>query len=132
MTRDEHCPPHVHVGRDNWNARFLFSFCRNEVDLWDVTPVHMTPSASVLEDLRRIIEKSVNLRKARQCWWQVHSGKLRTCLSNKYWDTLALEEVDGKNAKSGMLQIQSESYDPASQRTTLTFVGGGESLEIQL
>ena len=26
LTRNEHCPPHVHVGSANWDARFLFSF----------------------------------------------------------------------------------------------------------
>jgi hypothetical protein len=33
MLRDEHCPPHVHVNAGPWNARFLFSFCHNEIDL---------------------------------------------------------------------------------------------------
>ena len=24
LTRNEHCPPHVHVGTDKWDARFQF------------------------------------------------------------------------------------------------------------
>jgi hypothetical protein len=33
LTLDEHCPPHVHVGTDKWEARFEFSFWDNSVRL---------------------------------------------------------------------------------------------------
>ena len=33
LTRNEHCPPHVHVGAARWDARFLFSFWHNGVRL---------------------------------------------------------------------------------------------------
>ena len=39
LTRNEHCPPHVHVGPQEWDARFEFSFWHNGVRLWDVEPV---------------------------------------------------------------------------------------------
>jgi hypothetical protein len=39
LTRNEHCPPHVHVGSVDWEARFEFSFWHNGVRLWDVVPV---------------------------------------------------------------------------------------------
>ena len=132
LTRNEHCPPHVHVGHNGWDARFSFSFWHNSVNLWDVNPENMAPSKSVLEELRLIIEDPVNLRKARHCWWRVHSSTLKICLNNKYWDPDNGEEVDGKSARTGMPQIQSAMYNAARDVTTLTFVGGEEPLEIQL
>lgn len=33
LTRNVHCPPHVHVGTTKWNARFLFSFWHDGVRL---------------------------------------------------------------------------------------------------
>jgi hypothetical protein len=37
FTRDEHCPPHVHLDGGDWSARFEFSFWHNGVSLLDVT-----------------------------------------------------------------------------------------------
>jgi hypothetical protein len=48
LTRNEHCPPHVHVGTTKWNARILFSFRYNDVRLW-VTPARNEPNVAVLE-----------------------------------------------------------------------------------
>jgi len=133
LTRNEHCPPHVHVGNNDWDARFKFSFWHNSVDLWDVEPNHKAPAESVLEELRLVIENPVNLRKARQCWWTIHSSTfIKTCLDNKYWDPINNEEIDGKNATAGTPQIQLATYDPANDETTLTFAGGAAPLRIKL
>jgi hypothetical protein len=35
LTRNVHCPPHVHVGSDKWEARFEFSFWHDSVTLLD-------------------------------------------------------------------------------------------------
>jgi hypothetical protein len=38
LTRDQHCPPHVHVGTDKWEARFEFGFWDNGVRQAVVSP----------------------------------------------------------------------------------------------
>ncbi|MHB8201987.1 MAG: hypothetical protein ACYDD9_14385, partial [Acidithiobacillus sp.] len=58
LTRNEHCPPHVHVGTDDWNARFEFSFWHNGVRLWDVMPIQESPSAGLLEEIRQAIRRA--------------------------------------------------------------------------
>lgn len=56
LTRNEHCPPHVHVGTEQWDARFEFSFWHHGVRLWDVLPAQNTPSAALLEGLRQVLK----------------------------------------------------------------------------
>ncbi|WP_279117234.1 hypothetical protein, partial [Acidithiobacillus thiooxidans] len=70
LTRNEHCPPHVHVGTSDWNARFEFSFWHNGVRLWDVMPIQESPSAGLLEEIRQAIRRAENLHCARKLWWQ--------------------------------------------------------------
>ena len=67
LTRNEHCPPHVHVGTDKWDARFQFSFWHNGVRLWDVTPAQNAPNATVLEDLRQVLKLPKHLRRRANC-----------------------------------------------------------------
>jgi hypothetical protein len=62
LTRNEYCPPHVHVGTAQWDARFLFSFWHNDVRLWDVTPAQNEPNTAVLEELRQALKQPVHLR----------------------------------------------------------------------
>jgi len=69
LTRNEHCPPHVHVGAAEWDARFLFSFWHNGVRLWDVIPVQNEPGVIVLEALRQTLKQPAHLRRARELWW---------------------------------------------------------------
>src|SRR5665647_340414 len=83
LTRNEHCPPHVHVGTADWEARFEFGFWHNDVSLLDVVPVKNQPSAAVLEALRQVIKTPQHLRRARECWWEVLGS---TCLENQMWD----------------------------------------------
>ena len=44
-TRDEHCPPHVHVENEAvpWEARLAFSFIGKAVRLMDVDPIEEAP-----------------------------------------------------------------------------------------
>ena len=65
LTRNEHCPPHVHVGSADWEARFEFSFWHNGVRLWDVVPVKNQPSVTVLEGLRQALKNDLKLRSAK-------------------------------------------------------------------
>jgi len=70
LTRNEHCPPHVHVGSDRWEARFEFCFWHNGVRLWDVMPMQNQPTVAVLEELRQTIKQPAHLRRAREIWWR--------------------------------------------------------------
>jgi len=62
LTRNEHCPPHVHVGAADWEARFEFSFWHNGVRLWDVIPAQNQPTIAVLEGLRQALKNPQHLR----------------------------------------------------------------------
>jgi len=73
LTRSEHCPPHVHVGTEKWDARFEFSFWHDGVRLWDVTPEQNEPKAAILEDFRQALKLPANLRRAREHWWYSRS-----------------------------------------------------------
>jgi hypothetical protein len=133
LGEQEHCPPHVHVEHDGWDARFIFSFLHNDVELWAFDSSDKLPPKGRTEKLRQHIEIPGNLKKAREIWLKAHgAGKLEICLNNKYWDPANLVEVDGSNAKKGMYQIQKAVFDSNNCLTTLTFIGGQEAVGIQL
>jgi hypothetical protein len=120
LTRDEHCPPHVHAGTFEWNARFKFSFWHNSVCLWDVVPVRNKPSIKVLEGLRRTLMQATHLRKARQLWWNAMHA---LCLENLQWDARAHEVVSSKLKRAGAINIQSARFDAVSYQTLLRLDG---------
>ena len=128
LTRDEHCPPHVHVGTDKWEARFEFSFWDNSVRLWDVVPAQRSPSASLLEELRRVLKKPENLKKARQLWWR---SRQTVCLENQHWDASVQAVVSPITRRSGAVAILSGQFDASRYRTTL-LVANEDQVEIQL
>jgi hypothetical protein len=129
LTSPEHCPPHVHAGTHEWDARFEFSFWHNGVELWDVKPKAKAPKKSLLEALRLFVEDPVNLALARKLWWD----SLGTvCLNNKYLDTKSYEVVDGKNAKKGMPMIHSSRFDESRKKTVFRIFGDEEPLEFDL
>lgn len=129
LTRNEHCPPHVHVGSAEWNARFKFSFWHDSVCLWDVVPAQNMPSAKVLEDLRQVLMKPVHLRKARALWWSVMQTM---CLENLQWDAQAEEVVSPQAKRIGAVSIQSARFDAANYQTVMQLMGTSESVEIEL
>lgn len=129
LTRNEHCPPHVHVGTEKWDARFTFSFWHNGVRLWDVIPARHEPSAVVLEDLRLVIKRPVHLRKARGLWW--HSRRT-LCLDRQWWDVAGEEAVHPATRRAGALEIESAHFDAQAYRTVLKLAGRTAPLEIEL
>jgi len=129
LTRNEHCPPHVHVGTNAWNARFEFSFWHNGVRLWDVMPIQETPSAVLLEDLRQVIKQAENLRHARELWWL---SRQTLCLDNLLWDTTAQEVGRQKGARPGTVRILSARFDEAQNMTILHLADKNLPLEIKL
>jgi hypothetical protein len=128
LTRDEHCPPHVHVGTDKWEARLEFGFWDSGVGLWDVVPARRSPSASLLEELRQVLRKPDNLKKARQLWWR---SRQTVCLENQHWDPRTQAVVSPSARRTGAVAILSAHFDTGRYRTTLILVSG-DQVEIQL
>lgn len=129
LTRNEHCPPHVHVGTDKWDARFQFSFWHNGVRLWDVRPAQNEPNAAVLEELRQVLKLPVHLHRARELWW---SSRQSVCLENQQWDMVSEEVISPKARRAGALAIISSRFDAQSNRTILQLAGQISPLEIAL
>jgi len=128
LTRNEHCPPHVHVGDAGWEARFTFSFWHDSVCLWDVVPVQNAPKVGVLEQLRQALMKSANLRKARRAWWQ---SRQTVCLDNLLWQPNTQEVVSPKDAKRGARKIVSATFESADDKTVLR-LDDASAVEIEL
>lgn len=129
LTRNEHCPPHVHVGNAEWDARFQFSFWHDSVHLWDVTPAQNAPKAALLEELRQAIKQSGTLRNARECWWD---SRQTICLDHQQWDTQREEVVSPKENRLGTFNIVSARFDVDDYRTILALAGHWRPLEIWL
>ena len=129
LTRNEHCPPHVHVGTGGWNARFEFSFWHNGVRLWDVISIQESPSAGLMEEIRQAIRMAENLRRARKLWWQ---SRQTLCLDNLFWDKSAQAVVTPKGACAGTVQIVSGRFDGVRNMTVLHLADDRLPLEIQL
>jgi hypothetical protein len=129
LTRNEHCPPHVHAGTDKWDARFEFSFWHNSVRLWDAVPAQNQPTAAVLEDLRLAIKTPAHLRRARELWW---SSTQTVCLVNQLWDVDANEIVSAKDRRPGAKVIESARFNPQAYKTVLQLAGQTSPLEITL
>ncbi len=130
LTRNEHCPPHVHVGTDRWEARFEFSFWHNGVRLWDVVPLQHQPNAAQMEELRQIIKLPKNLLRAREIWW---ASMQSMCLVNQWWDLTANEVVSSPRHKLvNAFRIESAVFDLHGNKTVLKLAGQTSPLEILL
>ncbi|WP_017253795.1 DUF4160 domain-containing protein [Pseudomonas tolaasii] len=127
--RDEHCPPHVHVRGNGWDARFRFSFLDGRVELWDVDPERRRPPVAVLEGIRRALLQPHYLARARRIWW----NNLQTiCLDNHSWDWEAAEVIPGLVIRRGVSVIASARHDVAGPRTILNLVRVPDPVEIEL
>ncbi|HEL4182683.1 TPA: hypothetical protein ACXJTM_003747 [Stenotrophomonas maltophilia] len=129
MTRDEHCPPHLHVKSPDWEARFKFSFWHNNVCLYDVQPVSAKPPSKVLENLRQHLREPLILQSARQKWWHVMNS---ICLDNLYWNFHLGEVVAPTKTNVGAVKIMSARYDGQRNITVLKLFGFVDDLEIEL
>lgn len=129
LTRNEHCPPHVHVGSDDWQARIEFSFWHDGARLMDVVPVHRQPTVAVLEGLRLTLKTPAHLRRARLCWWQ---SVRSVCLVNQAWDGQALEVAAVQDKRGGARLIEAALFDAERYRTILQLKGASAPVEIEL
>jgi hypothetical protein len=129
LTRNEHCPPHVHIGTPDWDARFEFSFWHGAVRLWDVIPTKGAPEIRLLEELRQVVKADANLRRARTLWWQ---SRQTLCLENQAWDLATSEVVSPKVGRHGSVAIVGGFFDAVAYRTFLRLQGQQDLLEIAL
>ncbi|NWA68471.1 DUF4160 domain-containing protein [Pseudomonas reactans] len=127
--RDEHCPPHVHVWGNEWDARFRFSFLHGEVELWDVEPERRQPPMAVLKEIRGAIMQRHYLARARRIWREY----LQTvCLENHSWDWEACEVLSGLIIQPGVYVIARARHDVVGQKTILNLVRAPGFVEIEL
>lgn len=126
LTRDEHCPPHVHVDGAGWKCTFEFSFWHDSVTLDEVQGNVKT---AVLEELRQVVESPQNIRNARVLWWRTMKD---ICVTNKYWDHDKVEVIDGKLGKANMPTIESAIFDEGSYSTILKLSDDQDPLILKL
>ncbi len=116
-TRDEHCPPHVHVENEEvpWEAQFAFSFVDDAVRLMDVDPVGDAPSTRTIDRIRVAI--AVNLPTCRERWWRMAS----TCCLHNRWTRVGPDGTVIVLAKRepGAVQIARAAYTPHAGQVTL-------------
>jgi hypothetical protein len=119
---DDHCPPHVHARHRNegWIARVQFSFVNNDVGLLSIAPPKHAPLQRVVNELLDDVGDRVT--KCRRQWW---TTRQTTCLINQW----AKVSVAGKiellaERKASAKQIADSHYDPASDRTRVSFHDG--------
>lgn len=129
LTRDEHCPPHVHVGTKDWDARFLFTFWHDGVP----SGTSILPIRRRAQEFWRSYDKcsSVvqNLTRARECWWISRST---LCLENQGWDTDADEVASVRLDRPAVCPILSASFDPLAYTTRIRLSGHARLMEIAL
>ena len=129
LTRNEHCPPHVHVGSADWEARLEFSFWHDGARLMDVVPPHRQPTVGVLEGLRQALRAPTHLRRARLCWWQAMQS---VCLVHQLWDEQAGEVATPQDKRPGARLIEAAIFDAQRYRTILQLKGASSPVEIEL
>jgi hypothetical protein len=121
-TRDEHCPPHVHVENEAvpWEARLAFSFVSDAVRLMDVDPIDEAPSTRAIDRIKAAIMN--NLPKCRAAWW----AKVGTCCLDNRWVRMSR---DGgltvlARRETGAAQIERTTYELRTGRITLIMKDG--------
>lgn len=128
LTRNEHCPPHVHVWSTAWEARFKFSFWRDDVCLWDVVPARKAPTVRLLEGIRMELKRPATLYKARSLWWKAANT---VCLDHLMWLPGTQEVVAPCDTFPDARRIVSARFDGGIYSTILQLEGDSEVLEIE-
>jgi hypothetical protein len=121
-TRDEHCPPHVHVENEEvpWEARLAFSFIGNVVRLMDVDPIEDAPSMRTIDRIKAAIV--TDLQKCRAEWW----ARVGTCCVDNRWTQVSRDGTVAVLAKreAGAVQIGRAVYEPRARQVTLVMKDG--------
>ena len=121
-TRDEHCPPHVHVENEEvpWEARLAFSFIDNVVRLMDVDPIEDAPSTRTIDRIKAAIASG--LPKCRAEWW----ARVGTCCVDNRWTQVSRDGTVTVlvRREAGAVQIGRANYDPQADQVTLIMKDG--------
>lgn len=121
-TRDEHCPPHVHVEKEAvpWEARLAFSFVDDTVRLMDVDSINGAPSTRMIDRIKAAI--GANLARCRAEWW----ARVGTCCIDNRWSRISLEStvIVLAHRQVGAVQIRSAIYNPQARQVALAFKDG--------
>jgi hypothetical protein len=116
-TRDEHCPPHVHVENEEipWEARLGFSFVSDLVDLMDIDPIRGAPGTRTIDAIKSAIH--ANLPVCRATWWIT----VGTCCLDNRWVHISrsgtLTLLRGRTPDA--IQIRTTAFDPQGAMVTL-------------
>ena len=118
---DDHCP-HVHARHrsEGWIARVQFSFVDNDVGLMSIAPTKRVPLQRVVNQLLDDVGDRVT--ECRRQWW---TTRQTTCLMNQWARRPAagkIEVLPGRKANAK--QIADARYDPAPDRTRVSFQDG--------
>ena len=128
-TRDEHCPPHVHVENEEvpWEARLVFSFIDNAVRLMDVDPIEDAPSTRTIDRIKAAI--AANLPKCRAEWW----ARVGTCCIDNRWTQVSRDGTVTVLAKreTGAVQIGRAIYELSPGQVT-PIMKDGTSLAVKV
>jgi len=121
-TRDEHCPPHVHVENEEvpWEARLAFSFVSDVIRLMDVDPIGDAPSTRAIDRIKVAI--SDNLPTCRAEWWM----KVGTCCLDNRWVRVSRDETLTvlTRREPGAAQLARATYEPRTGQLNLTMKDG--------
>ena len=121
-TRDEHCPPHVHVENEEvpWEARLAFSFIGNAVRLMDVDPIEDAPSTRTIDRIKAAIAS--NLPRCRTEWW----ARVSTCCVDNRWIRVSRDGTVTVLARRevGAVQTGRAFYESGTRQVTLVMKDG--------
>ncbi|MBF0306116.1 MAG: hypothetical protein HQL41_10770 [Alphaproteobacteria bacterium] len=125
-SRDEHCPPHVHVGHkgEGWEAKIRFSYVDDSVSLMEVYPMRGRPSVATINAV--MAEVRADLAICRSAWSAV-VGDLD--LVNRWFDVPAQGKVAllARRTKEAK-RVRSASYDAGRDIVTLRFEDGSSHM----
>jgi hypothetical protein len=124
-TRDEHCPPHLHVENEEvpWEARLAFSFVSDVVRLMDIDPIEHAPGTRTIDRIKAAI--AANLPKCRAEWW----AKVGTCCLDNRWVCVSQDGTVTVLARreKGAIQIGTVTYEPRTGAMMLTMKDGART-----
>lgn len=124
-TRDEHCPPHVHIGHkgEGWEARIQFSYVDDVVSVMEIYPARGKPGIATLNAVLAEIQAALAICR---CKWLMVVPDMD--LNNKW------VQITGANRKGklltrkakGAVQVRTASYDAETRVVTLRMRDGSE------
>ena len=117
LTRDEHCPAHVHAMNSSrkWEIKVFFAYADNDPDHWTFEIIKGTPLAGQINDVIDAVE--VNLNLCRELWWKINSD---VCLINKFV-AISPFGILTKTSNGTGIKVAAANYLPAG--TQVSFRG---------